>query len=100
MEENNTFFRTYFQDIRFGEVYDTFIDGRDIGKSVYSGIFVRNKKGFERIVLLRKEEDIACYNFHDFFVNERGLVLKDATPFPLPDDAKGIADRLLKARGL
>lgn len=90
-------FKIYHQDIRPGEVYDAVIDDRKIGKSVVIGAF----SGKKRLgVLFREKQDIVSYRFHDYVVNESGLVLRDAIRHDMSQQGRNIADRILIGKGL
>jgi len=101
MEENikqTTFWAISFQDIRVGEIYDTVINGREVGKTLYSGVYER--RVLRPVVLLRENGSVAFYKFDEYVIREKKLFLKNAQEFLLSDFRKEMGHRVLEQRGL
>ena len=84
--------------IRPGEVHETVVNRRAVGKAIYSGFFDRRLEG---VVSFSEGGQVRCYRVFNSFVNESGfLVLENATEFPLPEDKRKMAERILRERGI
>ena len=93
MEEST--WRIYPQ-IEPGKVYDTVINGREVGKTLMALLGGRHKTS----VFFVEDEYITCYGFNCYDVREGRLVLENAFRRSLSYIESGLVARQLKRSGL
>lgn len=101
------------ETLKYGEVYGTILKkedkpkGRRLGKTLVSGINFSGRRPVysvlrrsDKNVMAGMDRDVECYQFTDFVIDERGLVIRDAIQYDLSDSEKEFADKTLKRHGL
>ena len=96
---NRTFgegFWKFYPPLEEGRVYETTINGREIGNAVFVRIGGRQQSS----VLFVEEGLITRYDFNPYDVKEERLLLNGASERPLSVVEAGMAARILKRKGL
>ena len=88
----------YYAQIKTGEIYNTFIDFKEVGETVCCALMLERK--LVKTVIFREDEGISCYRFGKGMIGTKGLFLEDVKPHNLSSLEKEMAERLLTKRKL
>ena len=86
--------------LRVGEIYETIIAGKNIGKTLYIGKVNSKSVKYFHTVVFKGKDKTKCWRFNDYSIEFGGLKIKDGVEKRLSETKREFIDERLKRSNL